>query len=277
MDYSLNHNLPPKLLNRGLLFGESLFTTIKYDGQRLLYLEDHISRLKKGANYLYEIGEENTIWENIRAELKARKPSFKGPEAVRITLFKESTNFQLFDDDGKLEFVIHNRSLASQKIKRPLKMRLSSHLRQETLRPSFIKSCAYLDSLLELREAKKSGFEDILFLSSRGFITEASTSNIFSQKKGKIFTPKMSNFILDGITRKNLIKCIKENDLDFVEKDLSRNELLDMDEVWITNSTCGLRPVERLDDKLFTPIENEVSLYKKVEKLFQIYQEENNP
>lgn len=106
------------------------------------------------------------------------------------------------------------------------------------------KTTTYMSAVRLQKEKKKKGAIEILYTNG-GKIYEASTSNIFIIKKGKIYTPK--NGVLNGITRKTTIKIAKTHKV--IEKDISVKELFAADEVFLTATNKKVLPIVEIDGK----------------------------
>ena len=116
---------------------------------------------------------------------------------------------------------------------------------------SNIKSTSLLANVLIKNKANANDAYEALLLRD-GFLTEGSASNIFIVKDGIIKTPKLSNKLLPGITRKFLTDLIAINNLDYVECDISKQELFNADEIFCSSSTNPVVPITQIDDKVLS-------------------------
>lgn len=107
------------------------------------------------------------------------------------------------------------------------------------------KSIDYIPATMALSKAKKVGAVEALYVEENGLVRECTTSNIFAVKTGSIVTP--GDDILSGITRKTVL-ALAEAHHPVKIGDLSLEELLGADEVFITGSGKGLVPVVQIDD-----------------------------
>lgn len=121
---------------------------------------------------------------------------------------------------------------------------ISKVRRNSTSRLCYIKSTCYIENLIEKEEAKKSGFDDVIFLNENENVTETSSANIFIIWDQKIFTPKIEDGLLGGIKRTEII-----NNFDVVEKSITLEELQRADEVIITNSLIGAINIRKIADR----------------------------
>ena len=97
-------------------------------------------------------------------------------------------------------------------------------------------------------EATKAGYQEAILLDSRGFVCEGSGENIYVVREGKIVTPPHTAGILDGISRKSIIKIANDQGYEVIERDLARAELYLADEVFLSGTAAELVPVREIDD-----------------------------
>ncbi|MEK9199163.1 D-amino-acid transaminase [Ureibacillus sp. 179-F W5.1 NHS] len=109
-----------------------------------------------------------------------------------------------------------------------------------------IKSLNLLGAVLAKQEAYEKGcYEAILH---RGdIITEGSSTNVFGIKDGVLYTHPTDNFILNGITRNVILTCAKEIDLPVKEEPFTKEQALNMDELFVSSTTSEITPVIDLE------------------------------
>lgn len=108
-----------------------------------------------------------------------------------------------------------------------------------------VKSINYIPATVALEEARRKGAIEALYLDREGYVLEGTTSNIFIFKENKLVTPGRD--ILSGITHKVTLD-VATTHFDVQIRDISRQELLGADEVFITGTNKGLVPVVQVDD-----------------------------
>lgn len=108
-----------------------------------------------------------------------------------------------------------------------------------------VKSINYIPATVALEEARRKGAIEALYLDREGYVLEGTTSNIFIFKENTLVTPGRD--ILSGITRKVALD-VAATHFDVEIRDISRQELLGADEVFITGTNKGLVPVVQVDD-----------------------------
>ncbi len=109
-----------------------------------------------------------------------------------------------------------------------------------------IKSLNYLNSVLAKLEAVDAGADDALMLDRTGFVSEATTTNLFIVKDGDIFTPPSSAGILPGVTRKRIIKLARELGYGMYERALTPYDVTNSDEAFLTGTLSEIMPLVRV-------------------------------
>ena len=114
--------------------------------------------------------------------------------------------------------------------------------------PMQSKSAAnYSNAALARVEALKNGYDEAIMLNNKGNVAEGSAENIFVVKNGIIKTPPLDADILNGITRDSVIQLIKKELMKLVEKNITVNELLKADEVFMTGTAAEVKSVTKID------------------------------
>ena len=126
------------------------------------------------------------------------------------------------------------------------KVRISEVLRNSTSRVVAFKTLNYLENIIEYELCQSSGFNEAIFFNELGNLCEGCTSNIFIVKNKKIYTPPVKDGLLPGVVRNWVIKNFQVK-----EARITKEELLNSDEVFLTNSLVGVIKVSSIEDKLF--------------------------
>ena len=106
----------------------------------------------------------------------------------------------------------------------------------------------YVQSTVALNEAIEQGFEETLLLDSEGFVAEGSGENFFMVKDNKLITPDL-DACLDGITRRTIISLAKELEVDFEERKIQLEEVLESDEAFFTGTAVEVMPINAINKK----------------------------
>ncbi len=113
-----------------------------------------------------------------------------------------------------------------------------------------IKSLNYLNNILAKIEANNAGCEEAIMLNAEGFVAECTGDNIFIVKEGQLWTPPLWAGALYGITRQVVMELAVEAGLKVSETNLTRHELFNADECFVTGSAAELMPVVKIDGRV---------------------------
>jgi branched-subunit amino acid aminotransferase/4-amino-4-deoxychorismate lyase len=114
---------------------------------------------------------------------------------------------------------------------------------------SNLKHNNYLPYVLGALKAKKEKWNDAILLNSYGRICDTTIANIFLIKDNVISTPALKEGCVAGVMRKKIIQAIANGAWAFVEKEITTDDLLNADEIFLTNSMYNIRWIQRIADK----------------------------
>lgn len=213
-----------------------------YEG-RILHEEDHLARLLESAKTVgYKPFPDP---KELRRALKDSLRAWGAKEGyVRLTLWERRT------------FVIVGHREHSQEIyERGVALKTASFPRGgPNTFPWQAKVSAYQQAILASTEPHPEKIYEWLFLDSQGFLTESRVGNFFIIKYLKkddavLFTPPES-LILNGVTRRFVIKCALEIGVRVRETPLTRHEFFNADEAFLSNTSWEILPVRELDGRV---------------------------
>ncbi|GBC74023.1 Branched-chain-amino-acid aminotransferase [archaeon HR05] len=107
----------------------------------------------------------------------------------------------------------------------------------------------YANSALARIEALKNGFDEAIMLNINGMVAEASAENVFIVRDGVICTPPTTDGALAGITRDTVLQIAKHEGIMYEVRSISRDELYLADEVFLTGTAAGIKPVVMIDNR----------------------------
>jgi branched-chain amino acid aminotransferase len=105
----------------------------------------------------------------------------------------------------------------------------------------------YARRFLALDDARKRGFDDGILVDHEGHITEATTANVFAVRASTLVTPSLTGACIPGITRDTILRLARAAGLAVTEISMSMESLRDYDEVFLTSTGGGIRPVARFE------------------------------
>lgn len=127
----------------------------------------------------------------------------------------------------------------------------------------------YANSALARVEAIRAGFDEAIMLNTNGKVIEASAENIFIVKDGLLITPPITSGALNGITRDTVLAIAKENNIPHEIRDITRDELYIADEVFLTGTAAGIKPVSEIDNRIIAD-RKDGSITNRVREKFEL-------
>jgi branched-chain amino acid aminotransferase len=240
------------VLDRGFLYGDSIYEVVRTYGGVPVTLGPHLDRLQRSADLL---GIRIPV---DRRELVARlrdtvAAAGNAESYVRVVVTRGAGEIGLDPALGT------DPLLAI--IAAPLK-RIPPEWQEKGVRvslvhvgrgpagsvPGGVKSGNYLANLMALGQAKRAGSEEAILVDTDGCVTEGSTSNFFLARGGRLVTPALDRFILEGITRRIVLRLAREAGLPVDERPVRLDDLRGADEALLTSTLREVVPVVRIDE-----------------------------
>jgi branched-chain amino acid aminotransferase len=238
------------VLDRGLLYGDGLFESLRTYNRRPFLLEEHLKRLLAGARLL-KIKLPCSLAQLKLAVLKTVASNPFREHYIKIIITRgeaKGHGLDFSNSTGKPTVIVFDEEMKEyprNTFTRGWKAVISS-VRRTEIPTSRIKSLCYLDNALAMAEARRAGANEAFMLSEKGHVVEGTVSNIFIVKLGTIYTPSVEEPILSGITRNLVLKLARQSAFRAVEKIIDPKELYNCDECFITMSGAGIIPVTRI-------------------------------
>lgn len=113
-----------------------------------------------------------------------------------------------------------------------------------------IKSLNYLNNILAKIEANNAGCEEAVMLNALGFVAEGTGDNLFIVKRGELITPPLYAGALYGITRATVLDLAREAGVRVMETNLTRYDLFNADECFMTGTGAEIVPVVKIDGRV---------------------------
>jgi branched-chain amino acid aminotransferase len=123
----------------------------------------------------------------------------------------------------------------------------------ETMPTDAKAGCLYPNNGRAIMEARGRGFDNALVLDMLGNVAETGTSNIFMARDGVVMTPAPNRSFLAGITRRRVIRLLREAGVEVLETALTVRDFLDADEIFSTGNYSKVVPITRIEDRMLQP------------------------
>jgi len=233
--------------NRSFRYGDGVFETMKVFKGKILLEQFHYERLLLSLKMLQI---ENTLDIPRLSQLildLCQMNKCIALSRVRLAVFRSMKN--------ETEFVIEAISLAHQANEwngKGLTIDLYPYARKNADAFSNLKSANFLPYVLAELFAKESGLDDAVVLNAFNYLADTSKANIFLVINGEIFTPALNQGCVAGVMRRFLLEQLKKNNYRIHQDEISEDQLLSADEVFLTNSIYDIRWVEKFRRKTYS-------------------------
>ncbi|MDP4125372.1 MAG: aminotransferase class IV [Bacillota bacterium] len=252
--------------DRLALFGFGLFETLLVTKDGPLFVDLHWQRMKKGADLLgLKLPDIRELLKQIQAY--EQSPDIY-PTALRITLSGGAPIVNL-----PSQLIIHKRLIpyTPEQFFSGIRLHLLHYPRNEQSPLVSIKSTNYLENILAKEEAINHEADEGLWLNTQGYICEGTMSNIFFVKGERLFTPCLTSGCLPGTRRQILLDLAHSLQIPTHQGLYTLSDLIQADEVFMTNSLMGAMPIRKLGDYSFeiSPSGSKKSLMRQLELAYK--------
>lgn len=241
------------VFDRGFLYGDGIFETMRsYDGI-VFRLTDHLDRLYSSMKCL-KIRQGPSNKEMEKAIYGLLRVNDIKDASIRVTVSRgisRHRGFNISQNEAANVIIV-----AQQFARRPkkfyekgIKADITHFRRNSQSLLSRFKALNYLESIIVRNEAIPKGSFETIYLNEFGYVCEGTVSNIFTVNGNRLITPSLDCGVLPGITREIILELAPYAGLGTQEKRFTEEELKNSGEVFVTNSLIELIPVTKIDDK----------------------------
>lgn len=252
--FSANENIITAQ-NRGLRYGDGIFETIKCKNGHLILSNEHFARLWRGMQLLQFEIPKHLNPEKLETEILALTAKNKLSAArVRLTIIRGDGG--IYDAKNHLPHYIIE-AIALPEDNGPLNsngLQLCFYKAAKKSIDAFsnCKTNNYLPYFMGALYAKENQCNDAIILNNEGNVCDSTIANIFYIKDNVLYTPALTQGCVAGVMRKFLIDTIRTLGFTVNECIVTKRELLEADEVFLSNSIYNIRWVGGLENKTYT-------------------------
>lgn len=234
------------LTDRGWTLGDGLFETMRVDRGTVLFIERHLRRLAQGlaiATFSPVPWGSGALAERCRAVVR-KNAADSG--VLRLTISRGPGPRGLPPPDPTiptLSITIGPLPAASAVRSSGLRAVLGSWRVDPASPLCYIKHLGALDRILARQAAIQAGADEAIFKNLSGFLTEATSSNLFIVSSDRILTPPVASGLLPGTVRGLLLESASKLPLPVVEAEIAAHELTGATEAFLTNAVAGVQPL----------------------------------
>lgn len=243
-----NHVLNSRIVK----YGDGFFETIRVFEGNIIYINDHWERIYKAKSILrYHFPEEwNFDYFKFQLENLVRKSGYSNAR-IRLQFYRESEAYY-YPDNASLHWFAIISELKSDNFilnTKGIKLVLNPEIKNSCDILTELKTTNSLRYILAAIYGKEHNADDSIILNYKGNICETSNSNIFVVHKNTLITPPFEKNCLDGIMRKKILEAAKLLKINFLIRNISVEELLLAEEIFICNTIIGIQWVSEIEGK----------------------------
>ncbi len=241
--------------NRAFRYGDALFETIRVCNNKLLFLKDHVMRLKLGMTVLrYNVPAE-FLTENIQTLIiQLLKHNAHAPNArIRLTVFRNEGGYYS-PETNDISFLIESEELPTtfELNQKGLWVDLYGDMKKPINKLSNLKTANALFYVMAGLAKQSMKLDECLLINENGNICETISSNIFVVKNGTLYTPPLNEGCLAGVMRKQIMALATAHKILVFESIVTDYSFNNADEVFLTNAIQGVQWVGQYKQKYYT-------------------------
>jgi branched-chain amino acid aminotransferase len=241
------------VFDHGLLYGDGVFEGIRVYNKRVFELDAHITRLYNSAKGIrLDIPmDRKTMIDALHKTVEANG-IVDGYIRLIITRGIGSLGLNPFTCETSTVIIIaDNIQLYPEELyEKGMKIISATTVRNHPLAiPPQIKSLNYLNNILAKIEALDNDVPEAIMYNHEGYVAEATGDNVFTVRKGIVYTPPSEAGGLEGITRDVVIRIAKKEGIEVIEKNLTRFDLYISDELFLTGTAAEVIGIVEIDGR----------------------------
>jgi D-alanine transaminase len=255
------------VLDRGFIFGDGVYEVVPIYGRKLFRFDHHLARLFRSLNAIgIPNPHDKEEWRTLIDQVVAEHPSDDQMVYIQVTRGVAKRGHSFPKDIKPTVFIMTNSLVPPTAEARENGVPCVT-MNDERWLHCDIKSISLLGNVLAAQFAtENNAIESIQFRD--GYLTEASSSNVWIVKNGKLMAPPKDNLILEGIRYGLIEELCAAGGIPFEARRITREDVFDADEVLLSSATKEVLPVATIDSK---PVGNGKPgpVYHKLYKAYQ--------
>lgn len=242
------------VFDHGLLYGDGVFEGIRVYDSRVFELDAHIKRLYESAKSIRLVISINQseLVDAVKETVEANNVS-DGYIRLVVTRGVGTLGLNPFICKNSCIYIIADsiQLYPEELYEKGMKIISATTVRNHPLAiPPQAKSLNYLNNILAKIEALDNNVPEAIMYNHEGYVAEASGDNVLIVKDGVIYTPPAEAGALPGITQRVVIKLAKKENIQVVEKNLTRFDLYVCDEFFLTGTAAEVIGIVEVDRRI---------------------------
>jgi len=247
------------VFDSGFMLGDGVWEGLRVHKGRIAFLEAHLDRLFEGSKAIaMDIGiTRDALVERLYETISANGMTDQEGVHIRLMVTRgiRSTPYQdprVVISPATIVIIPEYKEALPSTVENGIRL-FTVHVRRgdPAVQDQKLNSHSKLNCITACIQATQAGADEALMLDPHGFVATCNSTHFFIVRKGEVWTSS-SDYCLGGITRANVIRICRENDITVLEKNFSLTDVYGADEAFVTGTFAGVVPATEVDGRILT-------------------------
>ena len=264
------------VFDSGFMLGDGVWEGLRVHRGKIAFLDAHLDRLFEGAKAIaMDIGiSRETLVDRLYETISGNAMTDQQGVHIRLMVTRglRSTPYQdprVVISPATIVIIPEYKEALPSTIEKGIRL-FTVHVRRgdPAVQDQKLNSHSKLNCITACIQATQAGADEALMLDPHGFVATCNSTHFFIVRKGEVWTSS-GDYCLGGITRANVIRICRENNIPVFEKNFSLTDVYGADEAFVTGTFAGVVPATEVDGRILTEgrgpmVERLQGLYKQL-------------
>ena len=243
------------VFDSGFILGDGVWEGLRVHNGRVAFIDQHLARIYEGAKAIdMDIGlTPQELTNAMYRTLKANRMTDGVHIRLMITRGMKATPYQdprVTISPATIVIIPEYKTPKPETLSQGIRL-FTVHVRRSApdVQDPKLNSHSKLNCITACIQATKAGADEALMLDPHGFVATCNSTHFFIVRRGEVWT-STGKYCLGGITRGNVVKLCRDNQIPVYEKDFSLTDVYGADEAFVTGTFAGLAPVGEIDGRI---------------------------
>eukprot|EP01013_Petalomonas_cantuscygni_P024632 TRINITY_DN462_c0_g2_i1.p1 TRINITY_DN462_c0_g2~~TRINITY_DN462_c0_g2_i1.p1 ORF type:complete len:305 (+),score=63.84 TRINITY_DN462_c0_g2_i1:117-1031(+) len=247
------------VFDSGFMLGDGVWEGLRVHRGKIVFLDAHLDRLFEGSKAIaMDIGiTRDALVERLYETISANDMIDQEGVHIRLMVTRgiRSTPYQdprVVISPATIVIIPEYKEALPSTIENGIRL-FTVHVRRgdPAVQDQKLNSHSKLNCITACIQATQAGADEALMLDPQGFVATCNSTHFFIVRKGEVWTSS-GDYCLGGITRANVIRICRENDIPVFEKNFSLTDVYGADEAFVTGTFAGVVPATEVDGRILT-------------------------
>ncbi|MEQ8744531.1 aminotransferase class IV [Parasphingorhabdus sp.] len=247
------------VFDSGFMLGDGMWEGLRVHKGKIAFLDAHLDRLFEGSKAIaMDIGiTRDALVERLYQTISSNGMADQEGVHIRLMVTRgiRSTPYQdprVVISPATIVIIPEYKEALPSTVENGIRL-FTVHVRRgdPAVQDQKLNSHSKLNCITACIQATQAGADEALMLDPQGFVATCNSTHFFIVRKGEVWTSS-GDYCLGGITRANVIRICRENDIPVFEKNFSLTDVYGADEAFVTGTFAGVVPATEVDGRILT-------------------------